>query len=523
MNPETSTTNAVGFGSWRPSPAVLPAVGLVVLAVVIPLIGLIVEALDLSSIWSTLSRPSVIDAFEFSLWQAALSTVITLALGSMITWVIARYEFIGRNFVRATLTVPFVLPTVVVAAAFLAVLPTSIERGLTSIVLAHVFFNLAIVIRLVAPVWSVLDQDQIAVARTLGASPGSIVLRIALPVARSALSSAAALVFLMSFSSYGIVRILGGPGSNTIEVEIYRRAVQFGDVSGATVLALVQTVVILGIFAITTRQEAQELPRAETRRRSAPKWASMFALGLTAVCLTPLAVMVVRSVFVGGHWTTSGWKGVVSSSGPIRTDFDLSSVLMRSVMFALLAACIAVPVGIAAATGLTRRSGRWTRLVLVAPMSTSAVVVGFGILVTYDRNPFDFRSSWWLIPVVHAVVALPFVVRSAVPVVQSIPRGLREAAATLGASPSRRWMAVDARLMMPALATGFGLSAALSLGEFGATSFLTRRDSETLPIVIEQLLARSGDTPITSTMAAATILLLLTAALIVTFDSSLRT
>lgn len=491
-------------------------------AAVVPVCGLVAATVKASTFWETLRRESVLDAVRFSFWQAGWSTVLTLGIGSCAAWMLARYEFVGRRFVTATLTIPFVLPTVVVGAAFLALFPSSIERGLVAIVLAHVFFNISVVVRLVAPVWSMLDPDVLAAARTLGASPVSVASRIVFPLARSAVASAGALVFLMTFTSYGIVRILGGHGSSTIEVEIYRRAVLFGDIPGATVLALVQTTIVIAIFARATRRSSAQLHSITPSRLPAPRWVPVLAVGLSAFVLVPLATMILSSVRVDGRWTALGWRSIVAGGTSVLPNTDIPSIVVRSLLYAVIASAVAVPTGIAAALALVRRRARWTRAVIVAPMATSAVVVGFGILVTYDVEPFDFRSRWWLIPVVHAVVALPFVVRSALPVIESIPFGLRHAAATLGASPRRRWLSVDLPLVSPAIATGCGLSAALSLGEFGATSFLTRRDSATLPIVVDQLLGRVGDTAFASSMAVATILLVLTSLIVIVFDSISR-
>jgi len=151
------------------------------------------------------------------------------------------------------------------------------------------------------------------------------------------------------------------------------------------------------------------------------------------------------------------------------------------------------------------------------------VIVGLGILITYDVEPFDFRSAWWLIPAVHASVALPYALRSIAPLVASLPTGLGEAAATLGASPWRAWWSVELPLLRPALATATATSLAVSLGEFGATSLLTRRDTRTLPLLVESLLGRSGGVGSTAGSAAATMLLVLTGFVIVVLDRGLRT
>src|SRR4029450_7029921 len=134
---------------------------------------------------------------------------------------LGRYAFAGRSVVRAVVTVPFVLPTVVVALAFLAILPRGLERGWAAILIAHAFFNLAVVVRVVAASWAPLDPRIVEAAATLGAGPWRRFRAVTLPLLAPALTAAAAIVFLFSFTSFGLVLILGGPGYATLEAEIY--------------------------------------------------------------------------------------------------------------------------------------------------------------------------------------------------------------------------------------------------------------------------------------------------------------
>ena len=126
------------------------------------------------------------------------------------------------------------------------------------------------------------------------------------------------------------------------------------------------------------------------------------------------------------------------------------------------------------------------------PIATSAVTIGFGMLITFDEGWYDWRASWWLVPVGQALVAVPFVVRTTLPVLRGIDPHLHEAAATLGAGPVRAWREVTLPHLWRPLLTAAGLAAAISLGEFGATSFLSRAGSETVPVAIERLLGRTG-------------------------------
>ena len=146
----------------------------------------------------------------FTVWQATVSTVLTVLAGMPLAWATARLRFRGRRLVRALVVVPFVLPTVVVATAFLALLPSRFDRGVVPILLAHVFFNVAVVVRVVGGYWARLDPRLWDAAAILGASPLRRFRELTLPALRPALAAAAALTFLFCFTSFGVVLILGG-------------------------------------------------------------------------------------------------------------------------------------------------------------------------------------------------------------------------------------------------------------------------------------------------------------------------
>ncbi|MGZ4797586.1 MAG: ABC transporter permease subunit, partial [Acidimicrobiia bacterium] len=170
---------------------------------------------------------------------------------------------------------------------------------------------------------------------------------------------------------------------------------------------------------------------------------------------------------------------------------------------------------IALATAVTRRRrsrlARFGELVVVLPLGVSAVTVGFGFLIVFDAPPLDLRTSWWIIPIAHALVALPFVVRTAVPVLRAVDPHQRDAAAVLGASPARVWREIDLRAITRAAAVAAGFAFAISLGEFGATLFIVRPETTTVPVAIYRLLGRPGATNTDLAMALAVILMALTA------------
>lgn len=512
--------------------AVAPAVVLG-LFFVWPVATVLARALDLDAIADVLTNPGIRSVVWFTIWQAAASTALTLAVGLAPAFVLSRFRFRGRRLVLAVVTVPFVLPTVVVGAAFLAVLPDSLERSVWAILAAHVFFNVAIVVRTVGAVWGSLDPDLAAAARCLGASPLQTFRRVTLPLLRPAIASAASLVFLFTVTSYGVVRILGGPGRATVEVEIFLRATQLDDLPGAAVLALVQMLAVGGVLLWWSRGTAWAVGARSADPDRAPRTRRerLLVIGvvapLVAFVTVPLVALVLRSVRTGGSWSLRGWTTL--ANGEVRpgvsAGVDPWDAVLTSLRVAAVATVVSVVLGClaAAAIAYSGRGSRWFDTLLMLPLATSAVTIGFGILITFDQDPYDLRSSAVIVPLVHALVAMPFVVRAMVPVLAGVPADRRAAAATLGASPRQVWWEIDRRAAMPAFATGVAFSFAVSLGEFGATSFLTRRASETLPIAIARLLGRTGDVLQAQAYALSTILLVVTLAALVAVDGTTRT
>jgi len=155
----------------------------------------------------------------FTLWQAALSTVLTLAVGLPAARALARYRFTGKALVRALVVVPFALPTVVIGTAINALIdrfglddgPLRLYHTTWAILLAHVIFNVAVIVRVVGGYWALLDQRVDESAQMLGASRWRVFVEIDLPRLRPAITAACAIVFLFCFTSFGVILLLGGP------------------------------------------------------------------------------------------------------------------------------------------------------------------------------------------------------------------------------------------------------------------------------------------------------------------------
>lgn len=472
---------------------------------------------------------------QFTLLQATASTLLTLAVGIVPSYVLARFEFRGRRAVLGIVTVPFMLPAVVVSAAFLALLPGGLHGSTIAIVLAHAFFNVAVVVRLVGSSWSVVSHELTGAARMLGASPVQVARHVVLPLLRPGLIAASMVTFLFCVTSYGTVVLLGSPARPTVEVEIVRLATQLGAVDRAVALTVAQLVALGAVVTLAARAQRRTSTSlaAPGRRRAARTPAERRLLVITAVAATgamstPVVALVVRSFRPGGRFGLAAWRGLVAPSGRPGASLGLDPLasVVTSLRVAALATAVSLVVGLLGAVAVAaarRASAAALDLSLMLPLGTSAVTVGLGMLVTFARSPIDWRGAWWLVAVGHALIAVPFVVRTVLPVIRAVPAAHVDAASVLGATPWRaRWEVVVRRLRRPLL-VGAGLSAAISLGEFGATTFLTRAGRETIPIAIGRMLTRAGDLPRAQGFALSAVLLAVTALVIAATDAPDRT
>ncbi len=501
----------------------------------------------------TLSDASTLEILWFTFWQAALSTLLTLAIGLPAAYLLARYRFRGKGLLRAISGVPFVLPTLVVVAAFNALIgpngwfnlslmqlfnltspPIHFVNTLTAILVAHVFYNTTIVLRLVGDFWARLSPRIEQAARTLGANAQQVFIKVTLPSISPALLAAALLVFIFDFSSFGVILILGGPRFATLETEIYYQTVALFDLPTAAVLALVQLLCTLALTIIYTRLSARvsrpielRAPQVTTRPFS-PRGrllAGVFIALLLLFFLAPLGGLAARSITRLG--AERGQRTQTQAGLTLDYYRDLgedessdlffappAEAIRTSFIYATSTVALALLVGLPAAWLLARNSqSRLSRLLdplLMLPLGTSAVTLGLGFIVALDSPPLDLRSSPLLVPLAHTLVALPFVVRSLTPALRSIRPRLRQAAAVLGAAPAQVLRHIDLPLVGRALLVAALFAFAISIGEFGATALIARPEFPTIPVLIFRLLGQPGAQRFGQAMALSTILMLVT-------------
>ncbi len=489
---------------------------------------------SLDALGSSLRDPDLRAIAWFTLWQAALSTVLTLVVALPGAYMMSHYKFKGRSILRAAITIPLILPTVVVGVAFLTLagpngaLGVDLKGSIWIILLAHIFFNYAVVVRTVGGLWAHIDPRLEQAARVLGARRIRAFREVTLPLLRPAIAAASSIVFLFSFASFGIILILGAPRRVTLEVEIYRQTAQMLNLPVAASLAILQLIGVFAILMVYSRYQDRhsiELnlrPASEVERRPT-SWKSKLVVGgniafMALLVFVPIAVLVKRSVTTSTGIGLTYYQNLTQSGGNTALFVPPTIAIRNSLIFAVIAATIAIVVGGLASVVVAYGKGRpsqWFDSLLMLPLGTSAVTIGFGFLISLDKGILNLRTKPILIPIAHALVAIPFVIRVMAPMIRSIDNRLREAAAVLGASPAQVGREIDLPIVAKAAMVGAGFAAAISLGEFGATTFIVRPDVPTLPIAIFTLLGRPGELNFGMAMAMAVILMVVTGAVMV--------
>ena len=500
--------------------------GVVALFVAWPVLRILGRGLSAHAVGHVFTDGRLRAILGFTLLQAVLSTVGAVAVAMPAAWLVGRHQFRGRRLLMAVWVGPFTLPTVVVGLAARQLLPQGLRRGLFAIVCAHIFFNVGIAVRTIGSAWSRLDPRPEEAAATLGATPWQVFRLVTLPRLAPAMAAVAGLIAALCLTSFGVVLLLATPRQSTVEVEIWRQTTQFLRLDRAGALAMVQLVLVSVALVLTSRGRMRTDLRqraVESRHRlssSARPVAILVGAATTALTVVPLMLLVERSLrsAQGGHGMQAYRSLAQVTRGSGLVDSPASSVAM-SIRIAIPAAILATVLGLVAALVVGRGiGGPMMAAAFGLPLAVSAVTLGFGFLIAFARAPVAWRSKSWILPVLQAVVAMPFVQRMVEPAVRRMDPRLAEVAATLGVSPLAVWRRVQLPILTRPILSGTGIAFAVALGEFGATTFLARPGTVTMPVAIARLAGRPGAVLAAQSLALAVVLGALTIVVTVMAD-----
>lgn len=435
--------------------------------------------------------PRLVSVLGFTFYQALASTLLTLVFGLPLAFLFARYDFPLKNLLRTLTAIPFMLPTVVVAAGFNALLgprgwlnillaegglPTIAFVGTFGAILtAHVFYNTTIVIRLVGDAWANLDSRLTDSAQVLGANDWRTLWHVTLPLLRPSILAASLLVFLFDFTSYGVILLLGGVRYATLEVEIYIQAVSFLNLPAAALLSAIQLLCTLGLSVlysryvarITTQVKPGSLPAARRKPRTLAQHS--FIILLSILCFSffslPLASLPLRSLTrleasspERRAPAPSPERNEVKSKdqSPITNIFTLDyyhelfinrrgslfyvppvQAAFNSLAYAGLTVVLSLALGFPAASALARsgRLVRWIDPLIMLPLGASAVTLGLGFIVTFNQN-LPYYSFSNLQPSTFNLLTSPLIIPLAHSTI-ALPFVIRNLQSALATIPER--------------------------------------------------------------------------------------
>ncbi|WP_049899087.1 iron ABC transporter permease [Natrinema sp. J7-1] len=507
--------------------------------------------------WLALEVPPIRKGlFGFTAYQAALSTIASVALGLPAAYILANYEFRGRRTLRSLTILPFVLPGIMVAVGFYAMfgrvgtlnqglgmlglgpIPFMEWNPLAIVIVAHAFYNAPLVARVTVAAWESVDARSVETARSLGASPRRAFRDVVVPQLLPAILTGALLTFIFTFMTFPIVLALGGLRLATVEVWIYDRVRRLAYSEAAT-LAVLETLLSLALTYAYLRYESAQsgLARAATapsrtplfpdlRTALSPRRLAIIGYGLVVlvVFVGPLASLVVGSVTDGNGVTLAHYAFLLERQLEGASYQTLPWVAIRnSLLFGVATLAVAVPMGVVVSV-VTVRAGRGGTIVdtlAMLPLAGSGVVFGIGLLqglVFGVSLPGGWRfqvTGGVAIVAAHAVAAYPFVTRNVSPLLSTLDPALVESARALGASRYRALRDVELPLVASGIVAGAAFAFAISIGEFSSTVILASgSQTYTMPVAVERYLGRRSGPAI----AMGTVLLVVTAASFVVVD-----
>lgn len=480
----------------RPPGWLVPAGGLVAAAVVALNLG------PLGAVWARsdgLGRLAAADlaALRFTLVQAALSALLSVGLAVPVARALARRAFPGRGALILLMGAPFVLPSLVAVAAILAVfgraglvnqglaalgLPAVSPFGLQGVLLAHVFFNLPLAVRLLLQGWARIPAEHLRLASALGLNGRARFRLIEAPMLARIVPGALAVVFLICLTSFAVALVLGGgPRATTLELAVWQ-AFRFDfDLGRAALLGLVQTGVGLAALALAALLWRPEgglgglgRPKPAAPGGLARALDALWIAAAGAFLLVPLAMVVLR-----------GAPHLAGLPAPVWAAAGRSLVVAG-----LTVAILALAGGaLVLAAALAPRGGRLLEGAGLAGLAASPLVIGTGLFILLHRQVDPAAVALPVTAAVNAAMALPFALRAALPAARQALADHGRLAAALGlpAGAVLR-LVLWPRLRRPA---GFalGLGAALAAGDLGViVLFAQGPGAETLPVALSRLM-----------------------------------
>jgi thiamine transport system permease protein len=457
---------------------------------------------------------------KFTFKEAFISALITLLIGFPGAFIISHYKFKGKTLLLSLTTVPFVLPSVLVALGFIILFgrqgylntvlvklfhlqhPLQILYTFPAIVLVHAFYNFPIVLRVVGSAWDGLPEKFSFAAQSLGADQFETFWKVTLPLLLPAIISSFTLVFMFCFLSFVIILVIGGAHFATIEVSIYTYYNIFSDFHMGSALALVQAF-FSAIFVYIYMKTGNLIRYGSFSRTFLPKTnlfskqkdlflSLVYFVFIVALILLPIAVIFLNAFYVPftHRFTIQNFLNLFSPKYNYVTGVTQIRVIMNSFLFAFSTMFLATTFALLLSFGLryVERGKNVFLTFAMLPIAISPVTIALSFIVSFQRFPWILNSAI-AIAIAHTLIALPFAVKIISPSVDAMPASYIFAAESLGMSRFKAFFSVDLNLLKKTLLASIVFSFAISIGEFGATLMLYRNNFITMPVALYRFLS----------------------------------
>ncbi len=484
----------------------------------------------------------------FTITQAIFSTIFTLVIGIPIAWQLGRYSWKFEPLIKAILTMPFVMPSIIVAMGFLQIVGNNgldirndSSTWLITLIIAHAWFNVALVIRFCEPVLSNLSPNYLEQIKLLPGGETSLkrFRNLWVPIMAPSVIAAACMTFIFSFTSFALVRWIT-VGDKTLESMM----ADIGSSAGISNYMINHNEIILGaaiiqfcvlgtllwlVAAIQQKRQKRFIQVSDdiVKERNNRGWmvigpAIFFAL-IPLIIVTISSFRIRKSDRYGTtyDWNFSAWEYAFSNNYSLAS---ANEAFMNSLGYAALTLCVAVPIGYMLASTISTIEikkpllGKLLDVLVMIPFAVSSVMIGLGVMLGMIKIDAQFFYSLWFTPIIaHVMITTPFVVRILLSGQRSISAKFDECGRVLGLSDIERFVKIKLPMMKNSIFIAGIFTIAMSLGEFGASWVVTRNsDWITLPILIDTLRGVPFDKTLTvpASCAVASILMILT---IITF------
>lgn len=441
--------------------------------------------------------PTSFELFVTTALIASLSAVVTLLVGYPTGLWLASVRR-GRKIITSVLLLPFLLPAFLIGLVLRPILGGWLDDtavGIAAVIAAHALMNTGFIAVVTAA--SLIPREQVEAAYLDGASSGQVRRLIEFPQQLPALSAAGLLVALYSATSFGLVITLGRGEITTLETGIATAALQLLDLPTAAGLALLQTLLTVGFFAVSSRLGARPTVLFGESEPSPRRFPAGFVVGsLVLAAITTLVVGVLFRAVTAGPGL---WGNISNLAGRGARDI-LNLTVLEALGNSLRNLLVAAALSLIVAWWL---SAKRVGLAVLLPIGISPVVLGLAALVISGYLPQAIAGSWLLLPVVQSIFLTPLAFQIIAPARRSLSSDLLDAARLDGA----RGLKLFGWVELPVLARPLTAAAALvslgSLGEFGAARFLAYGSDQTLPLVMFRLMSRPGGENFGMAMVAA--------------------